>query len=75
MHTENPLSTGDTVETIRVPLRTLDSYNLSNIGFIKIDVEGHELDVLRGAEVTLRRDQPNLLIEIENRHAPTRCGA
>lgn len=70
VHTENPLDVVGVVETIRIPLRTLDSYNLSNVGFIKIDVEGHEFDVLLGAEATLRRSRPNLLIEIENRHAP-----
>ena len=69
VHTENTLDAVGAVETLRVALRTLDSYNLSNVGFIKIDVEGHELDVLRGAEATLRRNRPNLLIEIENRHA------
>lgn len=30
---------------------------------IKIDVEGHDLDVVRGAERTLRRDQPVVLTE------------
>jgi FkbM family methyltransferase len=36
----------------------------SNIGFIKIDVEGTELDVLKGAEDILVRDKPNLMVEI-----------
>ena len=40
------------------------------ISFIKIDVEGHELEVLRGGINTLRRHRPNLLIEIEQRHSP-----
>ena len=33
------------------------------VGFIKIDVEGYELDVLRGASSTIRRHRPTLLIE------------
>jgi len=37
--------------------------------FLKCDVEGHELAVLRGAEATLRRSRPVLLVEIERRHA------
>jgi FkbM family methyltransferase len=51
-------------------LRTLDSYDLGNVGFIKIDVEGHEESVLGGAQTTLRRSKPVLLIEIEERHNP-----
>ena len=70
LHADNALDAAGKVEAIRVPVRTLDSYDLSNVGFIKIDVEGHELDVLRGAEATLRRNRPNLLIEVEDRHSP-----
>lgn len=36
--------------------------------FIKIDVEGHELQVLKGALETLKKHHPVLLIEAENRH-------
>ena len=36
------------------------------VSFIKIDVEGHELAVLAGAERTLREHRPNLLIEINS---------
>ena len=39
-----------------------------NIGFIKIDVEGHEKNVLIGAEKIIQKYKPNLLIEIEERH-------
>ncbi len=70
LHVENALEAVGGIETIRVPIRTLDSYNLSSVGFIKIDVEGHELDVLHGAEATLQRNRPTLLIEVEDRHAP-----
>lgn len=56
--------------TVRVPLRRLDDYVLAPIGFIKIDVEGHEESVLAGALDTIRRDRPTLLIEIEQRHNP-----
>ena len=53
-----------------VPRRRLDSYDLPPVGFMKIDVEGHELAVLGGAEAILRRDRPNLIIEAEERHRP-----
>lgn len=52
-----------------VATRTLDSYRDSvDVGFIKIDVEGHESAVLQGAELILKKDRPRLLIEVENRH-------
>lgn len=35
------------------------------VSFIKIDVQGAELRVLRGAEAVLRRDRPALFIEID----------
>ena len=53
-----------------VELRTLDSYGLEDVAFIKIDVEGHEEAVLAGAGETLSRSKPVLLIEIEERHNP-----
>lgn len=52
----------------RVPVWRLDDLEFGDVGFIKIDVEGHEFSVLRGAEKLLGRDRPNLLIEIEQRH-------
>jgi FkbM family methyltransferase len=54
-------------ERIRVPLARLDDEGLKDVGFIKIDVEGHEEDVLRGATTLIRRDRPSLLVEIEQR--------
>lgn len=42
---------------------TLDSYNFQGVTLIKIDVEGHELEVLEGAVDTLRRCKPSILLE------------
>lgn len=35
---------------VKIETRTLDSYALENVGFIKIDVEGYEHTVLKGAK-------------------------
>jgi len=47
----------------------LDSFQFNNkVGFMKIDVEGHEQKVLEGSVKVLEESKPNLLIEIEKRH-------
>lgn len=48
-----------------VPLRRLDDYRLEDVRFIKIDVEGHELELLKGAEKTVARWESTLLVEID----------
>lgn len=50
---------------VDVPVTTLDSYNLTDVGFIKIDVEGFELNVLHGAECLISRCKPTLLLEVD----------
>jgi len=57
-------------KTFEVELRTLDSFGLESVGFIKIDVEGHEPSVVRGALETIRAGKPLLMIECERRHNP-----
>jgi hypothetical protein len=46
-------------------MTTLDSYNYENVNMIKIDVEGYEMEVLKGAEKTLQNVQ-YLMIELNN---------
>ncbi len=66
---ENPVEQLGAVEGLTVPTRRLDDYDaIEPVGCIKIDVEGHEDAVLRGARRILLRDRPTLLIEIEERH-------
>lgn len=44
-------------------MRTLDSFEFDDVDFIKIDVEGGELDVVLGAVETLIRCRPCMIIE------------
>jgi FkbM family methyltransferase len=60
---------GVRVEKVTVPtVRLDDEIGDQHIDFIKIDVEGHEISVLRGASDVLRKYLPPMLIEIEQRH-------
>ena len=54
---------------LEVPTRTLDSFGLSDVGFLKIDVEGHELALLAGARRTIESSRPVVFVESESRHA------
>jgi len=57
-------------ESQNVELTRLDDAIQDDVGFIKIDVEGHELAVLKGSTSLIRRCKPILLIECEERHNP-----
>lgn len=59
-------------DRVVVPVSTLDGYcakhGVSGVRFVKVDVEGHELEVFKGGEAMLRRDRPVLMFECEARH-------
>jgi FkbM family methyltransferase len=61
---KNPRSRGTTKATVDVDVRTLDSYKFTQVGFIKIDVEGYELFVLQGAMQTITTNRPVLQLEL-----------
>ncbi len=63
-------SIGDDVAAVTVATRRIDGLDLGDVGFMKIDVEGHELAVLEGAGATIARDRPNVQVEAEERHRP-----
>ncbi|MBT4038402.1 MAG: FkbM family methyltransferase [Rhodospirillales bacterium] len=58
----------DNFMAVLIEMRRLDDMGLSDIGFIKLDVEGFEMAVLNSANETIARDRPTMLIEIEKRH-------
>ena len=49
---------GETIKTI-----ALDSLNLDRVDFMKVDVEGHEANALRGAEGIIRSQTPYIFME------------
>jgi FkbM family methyltransferase len=56
------------VASLNVPTARLDAIVRQEVAFVKIDVEGHELNVLKGAVELLEHSQPVFLVEAEDRH-------
>ena len=48
------------------PCTTIDSFNFQDIDFIKMDCEGYEPYILRGAENTIKKFKPVILMEDKN---------
>ncbi|MFC9885955.1 FkbM family methyltransferase [Streptomyces pilosus] len=55
---------------VDVTCLALDDLELTDVGFMKIDVDGNESAVLRGATGILTRDRPALFVELESRIQP-----
>jgi FkbM family methyltransferase len=53
-------------DEIEVTCKPLDWFEFTKVSFIKLDVEGHELAALEGAERTLSENRPVLLAEVES---------
>ena len=66
-----PASSGDTwvKGDGNIPMRTLDSFGLRDVDFIKIDCEGYEEFVLRGAEILIGTWRPIIVVEQKRDHA------
>ena len=67
IHQEN---TFKMYEKFQITSKKIDEFNFkNNISFIKIDVEGHELEVIKGGEEIISKNKPILLVEIEERYS------
>lgn len=60
------------MDVLPIAMTTLDAYFAQHprrpVGFIKCDIEGHELSCLRGGERLLQEDRPTLLLECSDGH-------
>lgn len=57
-----------TVERFAVPVQRLDDYGIADLTGLKVDAEGAEYEILRGARETLLRCRPIITMEVEERH-------
>ena len=59
---------GTAMDTKGVPAFTLDQYcegnQLDKVNIIKIDTDGHELEILKGAERTIKKFKPAIVLEL-----------
>lgn len=66
----NMLSAGG---EIKMKAEKLDSYSFERVDILKIDVEGFEHDVLLGAERTIKRFKPKIIIETHSKDLRKKC--
>lgn len=65
----NSLVPGDGItKTEEIQLKKLDEFKFTNIDYIKIDVQFHELEVIEGSIDTLKNNDPVLCIEAARRN-------
>lgn len=53
------------MRSVKVERRRLDDLAIPDVAVIKIDVEGHELAVLKGSHETLAKHRPSVIVEVE----------
>lgn len=67
----NPDETGNTHVTntgnLEIELKKLDSFEFDKIDYIKIDAEGFEIEVVKGAEKLIQRDKPFIHVEMKEK--------
>ena len=56
------------LKTIKVNVKKIDDYNFDNIGFIKVDCQIHEKEIIEGSIETIQRCKPVLCLELPIRN-------
>lgn len=56
------------VTTENIKIKKLDDLKINNISFIKVDIQEHELDFLKGAKETLKNNNATIILEIPIRN-------
>lgn len=59
----------EVAEELTVVVKPLDTYEFRDVALIKVDVEGHELGVLKGGARTIQLWKPVLIVEVEDGRA------
>jgi FkbM family methyltransferase len=76
-HSISAKNAANSTESVSVPMTTLDTYaeehGLGRIDALKVDVEGYEGHVLRGATAVLKQHRPSLFVEFVPAHL-SNCG-
>jgi FkbM family methyltransferase len=60
------VSNSQSQNTLTIDSVSIDSLQLPRVDFMKIDVEGHELNVLQGGRRTLEQHHPTLMVEVSS---------
>lgn len=55
-------------------IKALDSLKIDDVDLMMIDTEGYELNVLKGAEQTIKKYKPVLVLEFHNRNLTSKFG-
>lgn len=53
-------------EDVYIPMVSLDSLGLTDIGLIQLDTEGYELEILKGAVELIKESKPAIMLEIND---------
>ena len=67
IHKQNKIQNYNSFKVKKIKLD--DILKNKDISFIKIDVEGHEKEVINGSKNIIINNRPTLLVEIEERHS------